>query len=85
MAWQLLKKLTMDKPNTASATDSLDATAPAAAPETIETDTLVTATGGFWGGPYAYAVPAWGPVYRPVFAAPAWGPYAWGPRPHWWR
>jgi hypothetical protein len=86
----------MDKPNLiASATDHLDATAaaPTAAPaadiETIENATLVTATGGYWGGPYAYAVPAWGPAYRPMYAAPAWGPYAaWGPGPgprHWWR
>ena len=88
----------MEKPanltvSAASATDHLDAAVPADAPaadiETIENDTLVTATGGFWGGPYAYAVaPAWGPAYRPAYAvAPAWGPYAaWGgPRPHWWR
>ena len=88
----------MDKPAnlTVSATDNLnlDAAVPAEAPaadiETIENDTLVTATGGFWGGPgpYAYAVaPAWGPAYRPAYAvAPGWGPYAaWGPRPHWWR
>lgn len=77
----------MDKPNLpAAATDNLDAPAAAAPPadiETIENDTLVTATGGYWGGAFVYA-PVWGPAFRPMYAAPAWGPYAWGPR-GWWR
>jgi hypothetical protein len=65
--------------------------------ETIENDTLVTATGGWayapaygaWGprayAPVAYAAPAYPayPAYAPVAYAPAYG--AWGGRPHWWR
>lgn len=84
----------MEKPATvsASATENLDAVIAPDAPdaiETIENDTLVTATGGYWVGAYAYG-PAWGPAFRPVYAGPAWGPapyaaYAWAPRPHWWR